>query len=148
MQLLGRLLSVKVPGKKRLLLGLHLTLLETKQFLDLISKLHRTYLTSKCSRIRITSKCTLDSSIQALRGRTVHIEPEKGFFHILHNFLDTSLGRTSNTILQILSVKGGGGSTPKIRNPHFAENFVRKGGRGVPPKSVTHFFFLPKSGVF
>ena len=28
--------------------------------------------------------------------------------------------------------KGGGGGTPQIRNPLFAESFVRKGG-GVPP---------------
>ena len=30
--------------------------------------------------------------------------------------------------------KGGGGGTPQIRNPLFAENFFRKGGEGVPPK--------------
>ena len=30
--------------------------------------------------------------------------------------------------------KGGGGSTPQIRNPLFAENFVRKGGEGGTPQ--------------
>ena len=40
----------------------------------------------------------------------------------------------------------GGGDTPQIRNPFFAENFVRKGGRGVPPKSVT--YFLDQNHVF
>ena len=29
--------------------------------------------------------------------------------------------------------------TPRIRNPFFAENFVLKGGGGVPPTSVTFF---------
>ena len=42
------------------------------------------------------------------------------------------LGKTSNTTLRILSVKGGGG-TPQTRNPLFAEKKIRKGGRGVPP---------------
>ena len=39
----------------------------------------------------------------------------------------------------------GGGDTPQIRNPLFAENFVRKGG-GVPPMSVT--FFWTKNRCF
>ena len=46
----------------------------------------------------------------------------------------TTLERRSNTTLRILSVKGGGG-TPQISNPFFAEKKNRKGGRGVPPKS-------------
>ena len=48
------------------------------------------------------------------------------------------LGAPSNTTLRILSVKGGGG-TPQIRNPLFAENFIRKEWEGVTPKSVTYF---------
>ena len=49
---------------------------------------------------------------------------------------------------------GGGGGTPQIRNPLFAEKKIRKGGRGVPPKSVTYFldqnqvFFYSKNTVF
>ena len=30
-------------------------------------------------------------------------------------------------------VRKGGGDTPQIRNPLFAENFVRKGGEGGTP---------------
>ena len=58
----------------------------------------------------------------------------------------------SNTTLRILSIKGEGG-TSQIRNPIFAENFVRKGGEGVTPKSVTYFLdqiqvFLSKKTEF
>ena len=42
--------------------------------------------------------------------------------------------------------KGGGGGTPQIRNPLFAEKKSVKGGRGVPPKSVT--YFLDQNQVF
>ena len=55
------------------------------------------------------------------------------------------LGRPSNTTLWILSVKGGG-STPQIRNTLFAKKKSVKGGRGVPPKSVT--YFLDQNQVF
>ena len=44
----------------------------------------------------------------------------------------------SNTTLRMLSIKEEGG-TSQILNPIFAENFVRKGGEGVTPKSVTYF---------
>ena len=44
------------------------------------------------------------------------------------------LGAMSNTTLQ-------------IRNPLYGENFVRKGGGGVPLKYVT-YFLKTKSGVF
>ena len=43
-------------------------------------------------------------------------------------------------------VRKGGGGTPQIRNPLFAEKKIRKGGRGVPPKSVT--YFLDQNQVF
>ena len=36
-------------------------------------------------------------------------------------------------------VRKGGGGTPQIRNPLFAEKIYVKGGRGVHPKSVTYF---------
>ena len=39
----------------------------------------------------------------------------------------------------------GGGGTPQIRNPIFAENFVRKGGGGTP--QIRNLFYSPKSGV-
>ena len=42
--------------------------------------------------------------------------------------------------------KGGGGGTPQIRNPLFAEERSVKWGRGVPPKSVT--YFLDQNQVF
>ena len=42
--------------------------------------------------------------------------------------------------------KGGGRGYPQIRNPLFAENFVREGGGGVPPISVT--YFLDQNQVF
>jgi len=42
--------------------------------------------------------------------------------------------------------KGGGGGYPQIRNPLFAEKKSVKGGRGVPPKSVT--YFLDQNQVF
>ena len=43
----------------------------------------------------------------------------------------------------MLSVKGGGGGAPpQIRNPLFAEDFVRKGGGGGTPQ--IHNFFLAK----
>ena len=61
------------------------------------------------------------------------------------NFFTSALGKPSNTTLRILSVKGGG-STPQIRNPLFAEKKSVKGGRGVPPKSVT--YFLDQNQVF
>ena len=57
------------------------------------------------------------------------------------------LGARSNTTLRILSVKGGGG-TPQIRNPLFAENFVRKGGGGGGTPHIRNLFFGPKTGVF
>ena len=39
-----------------------------------------------------------------------------------------------------------GGVAPQICNSLFAENFVRKGGGGVPPISVT--YFLDQKQVF
>ena len=47
-----------------------------------------------------------------------------------------------------------GGGTPQLRNPLFAEKKSVKGGRGVPPKSVTYFldqnqvFFWAKNTIF
>ena len=65
-------------------------------------------------------------------------EPDKAF--------EITLGKTSNTTLRILSVKGWGG-TPQIRNPLFAEKLIRKGGEGGTPQ-IRNIFFGPKSGVF
>ena len=42
--------------------------------------------------------------------------------------------------------KRGGGGTPQIRKSLFAEKKSVKGGRGVPPKSVT--YFLDQNQVF
>ena len=36
-------------------------------------------------------------------------------------------------------IRKGGGGTPQIRNPLFAEKESVNGGAGVPPKSVTYF---------
>ena len=60
-----------------------------------------------------------------------------------HNLCRALLGKTSNTILLTLSVKGGGGY-PQFRNPFFAKIFVRKGW-GVSPISVN--LLKSKSGV-
>ena len=49
------------------------------------------------------------------------------FFRVLN------LGRTSNTTLRILSVKGGGGVPPKSVTPFLPKILSVKGGRGVPP---------------
>ena len=62
-------------------------------------------------------------------------------------FLNIAQGGPSNTTLQILSVKGGRGVPPKSVTPFSLKTKSVKGGRGVPPKSVT-YFFGPKSGVF
>ena len=43
-------------------------------------------------------------------------------------------------------VRKGGGGTPQIRNPLFAEKKSVKGGRREPPKSVT--YFLDQNQVF
>ena len=56
------------------------------------------------------------------------------------------LGRTSNTTLRILSVKGGAGVPPKSVTPFSMKKKSVKGGRGVPPKSVT--YFLDQNQVF
>ena len=42
--------------------------------------------------------------------------------------------------------KGGRGVPPQIRNPLFAEKKSAKVGKGVPPKSVT--YFLDQNQVF
>ena len=65
-----------------------------------------------------------DASFPGFNEKVPCIIPNSKTFYIY-------LGATSNTTLQILSVKGCGG-TPQIRHPCLAENFVRKGG-GVPP---------------
>ena len=44
-------------------------------------------------------------------------------------------------------VRKGGGGTPQIRNPLFAEKKIRKGGEGGTPQ-IRNLFFGPKSGVF
>ena len=43
--------------------------------------------------------------------------------------------------------KGGGGGTPQIRNPLFAENFFRKGGEGGTPQ-IRNLFFFTKNRCF
>ena len=40
----------------------------------------------------------------------------------------------------------GGGNTPQIRNPLFAENFVHKGGRGYP--SIRNSFLAEEGGMY
>ena len=60
--------------------------------------------------------------------------------------LTTILGKTSNTILRILSVKGGGGVPPKSITPFLPKILSVKGGGGVPPISVT--YFLDQNQVF
>ena len=44
-------------------------------------------------------------------------------------------------------VRKGGGGTPQIRNPLFAENFVRKGGEGGTPQ-IRNLFFWTKIRCF
>ena len=105
-----------------------------KFFSHEIKKVNFIFTSGSLSRTNIESWChlyhTLSSHI-AIKCSCADI-----FFKI-----QQMLGRTSNTTLQILSVKRArGGGTPQIRNPLFAE-------RGLPPKSVT-YFFAPKSGVF
>ena len=43
--------------------------------------------------------------------------------------------------------KGGGGGTPQICNPIFAENFVREGGEGGTPQ-IRNLFFWTKIRCF
>ena len=75
------------------------------------------------------------------------LETAQAIFANSFNVIIVIWWKTSNTSLRILSVKGGvGRGTPQIRNSFFVENFVRKRGRGVPPKSVT--YLLTKKQVF
>ena len=61
------------------------------------------------------------------------------------NFL-VHLGRTSNTTLRILSVKGGGGGVPPKSVTTLLPKILSVKGGGVPPISVT--YFLDQKQVF
>ena len=78
----------------------------------------------------------------------IYVDPQRSHFLKFRAFLPTYLGRTSNTTLRILSVKGGGG-TPQIRKSLFAEKKSVNGGEGggVTPQ-IRNLLFGPKSGVF
>ena len=60
--------------------------------------------------------------------------------------VECALGRPSNTTLRVLCVKGGG-TTPQIRNPLFAEKKIRKRGGGGTPQ-IRNLFFFYQNQVF